>query len=85
MSVTCHDTERPGENIDREPNPTDSVPVDAGHAPADIADAGHAPPNKAYDAGHAPADIAYDAGHAPTDVYYTDLGTSTSTQVCWIQ
>ena len=86
--------ERPREN--REPNPTELIPGvkdDAGHGPTDIAhDAGHGLTEVTYKTSHGPTDIAHEAGHGPieesydpTDEYYTDLGTSTSTQVCWIQ
>ena len=95
--------ERPGENIDSEPNPTEFVPGvndavnDAGHGPTVVSvETSHGPTDKAYQTSHGPTDIAHEAGHGPieesddagygpTDVYYTDLGTSTSTQVCWIQ
>ena len=92
--------ERPGENIDSEPNPTELVPgvtYDAGHGPTVVSvETSHGPTDKAYETSHGPTDIAHEAGHGPieesddagygpTDVYYTDLGTSTSTQVCWIQ
>ena len=70
---------------------------DAGHGPTVVSvETSHGPTDKAYETSHGPTDIAHEAGHGPieesddagyglTDVYFTDLGTSTSTQVCWIQ